>query len=70
MRAAGIILVIAGILMFLFRGIHVQTKKKVLDAGPIEISRKENKQLNWPGYAGAVAVAGGLVLLLVSGRKK
>ncbi|WP_153799221.1 hypothetical protein [Foetidibacter luteolus] len=69
MRTAGIILIIAGILMFVFRSINFTKEEKVVDAGPIEINRKENKTIGWPTYAGGVAVVAGVVLVL-AGKKR
>ncbi|SEM62483.1 hypothetical protein SAMN04488505_105221 [Chitinophaga rupis] len=69
MKTLGIILVIAGIAMILIRGFSVQTEKKVVDLGPVEVNKKENKWIGWPTYAGGlVAVIG--VVLLVGGNKK
>jgi len=69
MKVLGIILLIAGIAMIMFRGFSVQTQKKVVDIGPVEINKKENKWVGWPTYAGGiVAIAG--VVLLVAGKKK
>jgi hypothetical protein len=69
MKAFGIILIIAGILMLIFRSFSFTKEKKVIDAGPLEVSKKENKTIGWPVYAGGVAVAAG-VIILVAGRKK
>jgi len=69
MRIAGIILIVAGILMFIFNGINFTTEKKVVDLGPVEINKKEKKSVGWPVYArGIVTLAG--VLVLVAGNKK
>ncbi|WP_217603318.1 hypothetical protein [Chitinophaga sp. GbtcB8] len=69
MKTLGIILIIAGIAMILIRGFSVQTEKKVVDLGPVEVNKKENKWIGWPTYAGGlVAVIG--VVLLVGGNKK
>jgi len=69
MKVLGIILLIAGIAMIVIRGFSVQTEKKVVDIGPVEINKKENKWIGWPTYAGGlVAVVG--VVLLVAGKKK
>jgi drug/metabolite transporter (DMT)-like permease len=69
MKVLGIILVIAGIAMIVIRGFSVQTEKKVVDIGPVEINKKENKWIGWPTYAGGlVAVVG--VVLLVAGKKR
>ncbi|MET0635046.1 MAG: hypothetical protein ABWZ25_03395 [Chitinophagaceae bacterium] len=69
MKTAGIILIIAGIAMLIFRGFSVQTEKTVVDAGPIEINKKENKWVGWPVYAGAIAVVAGVALVLGSRKK-
>jgi hypothetical protein len=69
MKAFGIILIVAGIAMLLFRGISFTQKKEVVDLGPVEINKKEKKQVNWPLYAGAIVTLAG-VLVTVSANKK
>ena len=69
MKAFGIILIIAGILMLIFRSFSFTKEEKVIDAGPVEINKKENKTIGWPVYAGGIAVAAG-VIVLVAARKK
>jgi uncharacterized membrane protein YdcZ (DUF606 family) len=69
MKTFGIILIVAGIAMILIRGFSVTTEKKVVDVGPLEVNKKENKWIGWPTYAGAlVAVVG--VIMVVSDKKK
>ena len=70
MKTIGIILIIAGIAMLIFRGFNVQTEKKVIDAGPIEVNKKENNWVGWPVYAGAIAVIAGVALVVADRRKK
>jgi uncharacterized membrane protein YdcZ (DUF606 family) len=70
MKVAGIILLVAGLVMLLAGGIHFQTKKKVVDAGPIEISKKEDRYMGWPRYAGVATLLAGVVLLVVGASKK
>lgn len=69
MKVLGIVLIIAGIAMIIFRGFSIQTEKKVVDIGPVEINKKENKWIGWPTYAGGLVAIGGVVLLL-AGKKK
>jgi uncharacterized membrane protein len=69
MKAFATILIVAGILMIVFRGFNVQTEKKVVDVGPVEINKKENRWIGWPTYAGALAIAAGAIIL-ISNRKK
>ncbi len=69
MKAVGVTLIVAGILMMVFRQVGFTQEKKIVDAGPIQISRKEDKTISWPVYAGGLAVVAGVVVLMV-GRKK
>ncbi len=69
MKILASILIVLGILMILYKGFNVQTEKKVVDLGPVEINKKENKWIGWPTYAGAVAIAGGIIILLGSAKK-
>jgi len=64
MKVLATILIVAGIAMIVFRGFSVQTEKKVVDIGPVEINKKENKWIGWPTYAGAIAIAAGVIILL------
>ena len=69
MKTAGWILIVFGIVMILVKGFTVPVKKKVLDIGPVEINKTENKWVGWPTYAGGIIVLAGVVLV-VAGRKK
>lgn len=69
MKTFGIILIVVGIAMVLIRGFSVTTEKEVLDIGPLEVDKKENKWIGWPTYAGAlIAVVG--VIMVVADKKK
>ncbi len=54
--------------MMIFTQVDFTTTKKVVDAGPIQIDKKENHSIGWPVYAGGVAVIGGIACLF-AGRK-
>lgn len=69
MKAFGMILIVIGIAMIVVRGFSVQTEKKVVDLGPVEVNKKENRWIGWPTYAGGVIAIVGVVLVL-NGRKK
>ena len=69
MKTAGIVLIVTGIAMLIFRGFSVQTEKKVIDLGPLEVNKKENKWIGWPVYAGGIAIVAG-VIMVVADRKK
>ncbi|KAA2242576.1 hypothetical protein F0L74_08555 [Chitinophaga agrisoli] len=69
MKTLGIILIIAGIAMIIIRGFSVQTEKKVVDLGPVEVNKKENKWVGWPTYAGGIVAVVGVVLLVGSNKR-
>lgn len=56
--------------MFILGNITFTQKEKVLDAGPVEITRKEQKTITWPNYAGAILIVAGVVVLFVPDRKR
>lgn len=70
MKTLAIILIIAGIAMVIVRGFSVQTEKKVLDIGPLEVNKTENKWIGWPTYAGGIIAIAGVVLLIGSNKKR
>lgn len=69
MKTLGLVLIIAGIAMIVIRGFSVKTEKKVVDVGPLEVNKTENRWIGWPTYAGGIVAVVGLVLVL-SNRKK
>jgi uncharacterized membrane protein HdeD (DUF308 family) len=68
MKITGIILIAIGIAMLVFRGFSFTQEKKVADIGPIEINKKEEKSIGWPMYAGALAMAVGVFMVLSKKR--
>ena len=68
MKALGILLIIAGVLMLIFKGFSFTREKEIVDIGPVEINKQEQKTVAWPMYAGAIAIAAGAIVL-VAGRK-
>jgi hypothetical protein len=49
-------------------GFNYTTREKVIDIGPIHATREQTHNIPLPPIVGAVAVIGGIALL-VSGRK-
>jgi hypothetical protein len=70
MKALGFILIIAGILMFVFGQLSYIKKENLVDVGPLEINKEEKKTIDWPDYAGGIAVVAGIALLVVDNKKK
>ena len=55
--------------MILIRGFNVPVKKNIVNVGPVEINKTEDKWIGWPTYAGAIIAVAGIVLI-VTNRKK
>jgi len=70
MKIFGIVLIVGGILMLIFRNISFTKEEKVVDLGPVEINKTEKKTVDWPNYAGGIAVAAGVVVLVIASKKK
>ena len=70
MKGLGIVLIVVGIVMMVFRSINFTQEKKVADLGPIEINKQEEKTVNWPLYAGIVVTAVGVVVLVSASKTK
>lgn len=69
MRSLGIALVVLGVLALIYTGFTFKTKEKVVDLGPLEINKEKKHAVNWPPIAGAVLLAGGLVLIVIDKKK-
>ncbi len=67
-KILGIILILLGLFGLAWGGFTYTTREKVVDIGPIHATRDETHNVPLPPIAGAVAVIGGIALLVV-GRK-
>ncbi len=65
----GIILIVVAIMAFAYQGIDFTTREKVVDLGPVHMSADRTRTLPLPPIVGALALVGGIVLL-VTGSKK
>ena len=69
MKTAGIIILMAGLVMTLYAGTAYVAKEKVVDVGELESTRESQHVVNWQPYVGiGVMVIGGAFVML--GRKK
>ena len=64
-----VILIALGIIAFAYQGVTYTTREKVVDLGPIHVTAEKTRTLPLPPILGAIAVVGGMVLL-VTGRKR
>ena len=54
--------------MLVYTGFNYFTTEKLVDIGPIEITRKKNNLVQWPPVVGAILLVGGIILLFM-GKK-
>jgi hypothetical protein len=69
----GILLIVLGVIALAYQGFTYTTRenKKVLDLGPLQVDATVEKQktVPLPPILGVAALAGGVVLLVMSRRK-
>jgi drug/metabolite transporter (DMT)-like permease len=68
-KLLGIILIVVGLFGLAWGGLTYTTREKVIDLGPIHATREKTHNIPLPPIAGAVALIGGVVLL-VAGKKE
>jgi hypothetical protein len=66
----GILLVVLGALALAYQGITYTHREKIIDLGPIHATADEQKTMPLPPILGAIALAGGIALLVVGSRQK
>lgn len=64
-----IILIALGVVAFGYQGITYTTSEKVVDIGPLQVTEEKTKTFPLPPLVGAIALVGGIVLLVVGNRK-
>lgn len=70
MRVVGVILILLGILGFIFGGISFTRDEKVADIGPIEIEQERTDTVPIAPIAAGVAVVAGIALVALGGSRR
>lgn len=70
MKIVGIILIVIGVIALAYGGISYTRREKVLDIGPLEATTETRETIPLPPVLGGLALAGGIVLLVASSRRK
>jgi len=70
LKKAGIITFIVGLLMTLYTGFTYVTREKVVDLRKLEITKNNQRTVNWQPYVGiGIMIIGGVVFVLGVNRK-
>ncbi|HYR96735.1 MAG TPA: hypothetical protein VEM57_08350 [Candidatus Binatus sp.] len=65
----GIVLIVVGVLALAYQGITYTTREKIVDLGPIEATRESKRTIPLPPVLGALALAGGIALVVAGSRR-
>lgn len=66
----GIVLVLVGILALAYQGFSYTEPKKEVDLGPIQVTKEERHNVPLPPILGALALIGGIALLVTDRRNQ
>jgi uncharacterized membrane protein YidH (DUF202 family) len=70
MKILAILLIVIGVAALGYGGISYTRKEKVIDIGPIEATASRRETIPLPPIVGAVALVGGIAMLVMGGRKR
>jgi len=65
----GVALIVLGVLALAYQGITYTTREKVVDLGPLKITADKEQSIPLPPILGALALAGGVVLVVIGARQ-
>ena len=68
-KTLGMILIALGLFGLAWGGFTYTTKETVIDIGPIEATREKTHNVPLPPIAGAMAVIGGIALLMLGNKQ-
>jgi len=69
MKAIGVILIIVGVLMMVFKGFNFEKEKSLVEIGDLEITATEEEHVGWSTYAGGGVLVLGAVVTIMGFRK-
>jgi drug/metabolite transporter (DMT)-like permease len=68
-KIAGLVLVLLGVVVLVWGGVFWTDRDTVIDAGPLEVQTEQREGVALPPILGALAIVGGIILLVVPDRR-
>lgn len=68
-KLAGLLLVVAGVLMLAYGGFSYTKDRTAVKLGPLELKVKEQQTVDFPVWAGVGAIVVGGLLLVMGGKR-
>ncbi len=66
----GIALLVLGVLALAYQGFSYTVPKKAVDIGPLQVTKEERHTVPLPPILGALALIGGIAVLLMDRRDR
>jgi len=60
----GVALIVLGVISLTYEGFSYRTRDKAVDLGPLQITTEKTHEIPLPPIFGAIALAGGILLVL------
>ena len=70
MKIVGMLLIALGIVALIYGGISYTNREKVIDIGPIEASTETRETIPLPPILGALALIGGVALMIAGSKRR
>jgi len=65
----GVVLIVLGLTGLLYGGFSFTRDKKVVDLGPIQVTKQERERFPLPPVIGGLLLVSGVALLIVGGKR-